>query len=125
MKRFLLWSFERGSMQYDVICGIILTFIFWPLAFNDRPDYMKLSGPAQVRRAMDDEQNTVYTVKVERSLFSSDPAVSLDAALKLLRAAVGRPIQTTLSKPLYDTMGRLNAYAIWVKEGEDVTGVLK
>ena len=39
MKRFLLWSFERGSVQYDVICVVILAFIFImpPSFFHDRP----------------------------------------------------------------------------------------
>ena len=126
MKRFLLWSFDRGSMQYDVICGIILAFIFWPLAFNDRPDFMKISGPAQVRKATDDERNTVYTVKIERSLFSADPAINLGEAFNRLKANLGGvPIPVTTTRPLYDTMGRLVAYAISTKEGETVTGVLK
>ena len=25
----LIWSYERGTLQYDVICGLILAFIFF------------------------------------------------------------------------------------------------
>ena len=28
MKKYLLWSFERGSRAYDVICVVILASIF-------------------------------------------------------------------------------------------------
>jgi hypothetical protein len=57
MKKFLLWSFERGSVQYDVICVIIIAFIFLtpPAAFNDRP-----------RRTSDVNGHTVFTVKGEK-----------------------------------------------------------
>lgn len=28
IKRVLLWSYERGTWQYDVLCLIILAFVF-------------------------------------------------------------------------------------------------
>jgi hypothetical protein len=39
LKRFILWDYQRGSWQYDVIVGIILAFLFltpggW---FRDQP----------------------------------------------------------------------------------------
>jgi len=42
VKRFfanaLWWHYERGSWQYDIICAVILAFIFLPRSwFNDRP----------------------------------------------------------------------------------------
>ena len=41
MKKYLLWTFERGSRPYDVICIVILAFIFLTphSLFHDRPDY--------------------------------------------------------------------------------------
>jgi hypothetical protein len=27
-KNILVWSYERGTIQYDVICALILAFIF-------------------------------------------------------------------------------------------------
>jgi outer membrane lipoprotein-sorting protein len=52
MKRFLMWSFERGSVQYDVICVVILAFIFLipPSAFNDRPDSSRLPDEQQTQQ---------------------------------------------------------------------------
>lgn len=37
--RSVFWTYERGSWQYDVICAIILAFIFLTPAswFHDRP----------------------------------------------------------------------------------------
>jgi hypothetical protein len=29
LKKFLFWSYDRGSWQYDVLCAVILAFIFF------------------------------------------------------------------------------------------------
>ena len=28
LKGILVWSYERGTLQYDIICALILAFIF-------------------------------------------------------------------------------------------------
>lgn len=28
LRKTLIWSYERGTLQYDIICGLILAFIF-------------------------------------------------------------------------------------------------
>lgn len=55
VKRSIFWSYERGSWQYDIICLLILAFIFliptsW---FHDRPqlqlsDLRHVQGIVQV-----------------------------------------------------------------------------
>jgi len=34
-RKILIWSYERGSLQYDIICALILAFIFFvpPICF--------------------------------------------------------------------------------------------
>jgi hypothetical protein len=115
MKRFLLWQFERGSLQYDVICGIILAFILLtpPALFHDRPDYMRLSGEP-VHQSVDGSGNTVFTVKVETPAFSGDQ-VNREAALNALRGSLGNDFTVSKMQPLYDTTGALIAYSIWIE----------
>jgi hypothetical protein len=62
VKHVLLWSYERGSWQYDVLCLLILAFIFltpsrWfnehetspasPAAKSARPDSPRSTDPAR------------------------------------------------------------------------------
>jgi hypothetical protein len=28
-RHLLIWTYERGTIQYDIICGLILAFIFF------------------------------------------------------------------------------------------------
>jgi hypothetical protein len=107
MKRFLLWSFERGSVQYDVICIVILAFIFItpPAAFNDRPDFMRIPGDQPIRQTSDDDGHTVFTVKV----------ITEQAAVDRLKASLGKPVTVSRAEPVYDATGALVAYSIWLE----------
>jgi len=38
VRHILIWSYERGTLQYDIICALILAFIFFipPSCFHKR-----------------------------------------------------------------------------------------
>lgn len=40
LKKIILWSYQRGSWQYDVLCILILAFIFFTPSscFNPEPE---------------------------------------------------------------------------------------
>jgi len=107
MKRFLLWSFERGSIQYDVICLVILAFIFLtpPAFFDDRPDFMRIhDSDQQIRQAKDDDGNPVWVVRVKTE----------QDAVARLKSSLGQSVTVLRTQPIRDSMGILVAYSIWV-----------
>ena len=116
MKRFLLWSFERGSIQYDIICVVILAFIFLTPSrvFDDLPDFMRISSGETVRQTTDNDGNTVFTVKVDTAAFTATE-VTQKAAVDRLKETLNAPIRISRMLPVYDTRGLLTAYSIWVE----------
>jgi hypothetical protein len=106
MKKYLMWTFERGSRPYDVICIVIVAFIFLtpPTLFNDRPDYMRVPADP-IRQSSDDDGHTVFTVKVKTE----------QAAVDRLRAELNGPLTISRTAPVYDAGGALVAYSIWVE----------
>ena len=107
MKKYLLWSFERGSRPYDVICIVILAFIILtpPSAFNDRPDFMRLTSGQAIRQPNDDDGHPVWVVKVKTE----------QDAVDRLKAVLGEAVTISRSEPVYDAMGQLVAYSIWIE----------
>jgi hypothetical protein len=116
MKRFLLWSFGRGSFQYDIICALIIAYIALTPAsvFNDRPDFMRIDPSQPVRQATDDNGNTVFTVQIETPAFSAQN-VTESAAVERLTKSLGSAVKVSKMVPVYDTLGSLIAYSIWVE----------
>jgi hypothetical protein len=106
MKKYLLWTFERGSRPYDVICVVILGFIFLtpPAAFNDRPDFMRVTSDQAIRQTNDDDGRPGWVV----------PAKTEQDALDRLKASLGEAVTISRTEPVYDTTGTLVAYSIWV-----------
>jgi len=108
MKKYLLWSFERGSRPYDVICLVILAFIFItpPAIFDDRPDFMRVTSDQAIRQTNDDDGRPVLVV----------PQVKTEqAAVDRVRASLGEAVTISRSEPVYDAAGQLVAYSIWIQ----------
>jgi len=107
MKKYLLWTFERGSRAYDVICIVILAFIFItpPSLFNDRPDFMRVASDQAIRQTNDDDGRTVWVVKVKTE----------QDAVDRLKASLGEAVTISRTEPVYDAAGQLVAYSIWIQ----------
>ncbi|PYS41928.1 MAG: hypothetical protein DMG14_05670 [Acidobacteria bacterium] len=107
MKKYLLWSFERGSRPYDVICLVILAFIFItpPTIFNDRPDFMRVTSDQAIRQTNDDDGHPVFVVQVKTE----------HDAVDRLKASLGAAVTISRTEPVYDATGQLVAYSIWIE----------
>jgi len=65
LKKILFWSYERGSWQYDVMCVLILAFIFFSpnLMFHSRASARPLVVRASEIGTID-ERNPVRAIQV-------------------------------------------------------------
>ena len=119
MRKWIIWSFDRGSFQYDVICGLVLIAIFAiPSAlFNDRPDFMRLPSAGDVRRATDDEGSVVYTVGIDGVIFGRATEETQRQAMNTLQAFLRseEPLKVRRVEPIHNTRDTLSAYAFWLE----------
>jgi len=114
MKRLLLWTFDRGSFQWDILCLLILAFLFliprnW---FSDVPDFMRVSAIESMQRTVDRNGNAIFTVKLEEPCFFDTDNTRKKAAATL-EQSLGKPVNASNFQPIRDWTGRLIAYAIW------------
>ena len=123
MRNWWFWSFERGSFQYDIICGLIVAFIaLMPSAFfNDRPDFMRLPPANEpIRAAHDDAGNAIYTIRLDGLPQTADEKTLVLAVADRLMNVVQQPFKVSRAQPIYNTRGALVAYSIWItKSGGD------
>jgi hypothetical protein len=99
---FVWWTYERGSLRYDIMVGLILAFIFFtPRAvFRDQP-----------RPAVEMTEPGVYRVDAE-SLIPAGP--ELDAMIaRVLREKTGQDVHVQRLEPVKDAGGTLLAYRVW------------
>jgi hypothetical protein len=117
MKRHLLWTFDRGSFQWDILCVLILAFLFVPPrnAFQDVPDFMKMPETGAVRITRKDG-NTIFTSKLSAPRLI-DSNETRKVAKETLERSLGISIDPeSRTQPIRDWTGRVIGYAIWNKE---------
>jgi hypothetical protein len=114
MKRHLLWPFERGSFQWDMLCVLILAFLFViPRdTFHDVPEFMKIPAAGGFRTTLDSRGSTIYTVRLDTTRFL-DTDDAKQVATGVLERSLGIPVHPTKHQAIRDWTGRLIGYAIW------------
>jgi hypothetical protein len=111
---FILWSHERGTIQYDVMVTLILLFVFFSprfINFNDQPVDRNPHSTAVVVYP-DGAGGLVYEVEAKAVHAGDDAAVQA----QLLR--VIEPISGEISISRYeavtDKKGKALSYKVWV-----------
>ena len=115
MKKHLLWTFDRGSFQWDIVCLLILAFLFLipRNTFEDVPEFMKVSATEPVRRTVDTRNgNTIFTARLEEPRFF-DTVDGRKMAVGMVEHSLGKPVRASQLKPIRDWTGRVIAYAVW------------
>jgi hypothetical protein len=115
LKGFVLWRYERGSWQYDVMVALILIFVLLTPAryFHDQPVYGRpLSG--DVVQLDQDADGTRYRVSAELlASYHDDPR---RAAEEVLAVNLGHPVRIARIEPYSDPNGVVAWYDVWVPE---------
>jgi len=117
-KNAILWSYERGSWQYDIIVLLILAFIFLTPAgwFHSRP-HLQLSDLRHVQGIVEvghTDQTWVY--QLDARLVESLGAIPPRKAIhQLLRQRIKPPFEVESIKPIRGKGDVILGYTVAVK----------
>jgi hypothetical protein len=116
IRGYILWSYERGSLHYDVMVTLILIFVFvspyW-INFKDKP-IERVSHQTAVVIQPDGQGGLIY--QIDASALSAKN----DSELKQQMLAIIEPITGAAAIKNYkaekDGLGRVQSYKIWVEK---------
>jgi hypothetical protein len=105
LKKILFWSYERGSWQYDIMCVLILAFIF--------------SGPNGLfhnhRSSMADASRADSIFVSREEVGQVDPARLEQEISNHLSQKFGHGVKVSRVNPVWDASGNLEGYVAWEK----------
>ncbi len=115
IRDYLFWSYERGTIQYDVMVTLILLFVFLSprlINFKDRPVERNPQSTGVV--VMPDGQNgLVYQIEA-KAVQSKD-----DAGIRSELLAIIEPVSGEVSISRYEVLrdhsGKILSYKVWVR----------
>ncbi len=120
LRSYFFWTYERGSLHYDVMVTIILLFLFIGprvINFKDKPVAEVPLQPRQVlvRHAgySAGAEHLIYTVRSSELHGATGPALQ-DAAMELIQPISG-PVTFERITPVQDATGRTVAFDVTVR----------
>jgi hypothetical protein len=114
IRDYIFWSYERGTIQYDVMVTLILLFVFLSpklINFKDKPveHNPHRTGVAVVP---DGNGGLIYQIEAAAVAGKDDDAVR-DQLLEIIEPISGE-VSITKIEPVRDGSGRLLSYRVWV-----------
>jgi len=112
LKRFILWDYPRGGWQYDVMCALIVLFIFvaprqW---FRDQP---RIPQAAQIT-SLPSPGGSVFWIDTE--LYNSFPeSERLQQLGKVVTAGSAKKQELIRIEPILDSEQELKGYMAFAK----------
>jgi hypothetical protein len=107
VKRFILWDYPRGVWQYDVMCGLILVFIFltpreW---FRDQP---RIQYASQIT-SLPSQGEAMFWIEPEL-VVSIPEGHRLTQLGNILSSRTGKKQILTRIEPIFDSEKEIKGY---------------
>jgi hypothetical protein len=115
IKGFIFWSYERGTVQYDIMVTLILIFVFFSplvISFNDRPVEHNPNATG-VLVYPDGKGEFIYQVDAN-AVSGNDDSAKRAALLRVIEPISGS-VEISRYTTVTDGKGRIVAYKVWVQ----------
>ena len=113
IKSFIFWSYERGTVQYDVMVTLILVFVLFSprwIDFKDRP-VERNPQPSGVVVMPDPGGGLIYQVE-GKAVQSGDDATVRAGLLRIIEPISGG-VSIKRYEAIKDKRGQIVAYKVW------------
>ena len=116
IRDFILWSYERGTLQYDVMVTLILLFVFFSpywINFHDKP-VERNPHPSGVVVTPEIGGGFIYQIE-GAAISSADDATVRQQLLRIVEPISGE-VSITKYEVLRDRQGRVLTYKVWAQK---------
>jgi hypothetical protein len=115
IRDYIFWSYERGTIQYDVMVTLILLFVFLSprlINFKDKP-VERNSQSTGVVVIPDGQDGLIYQVE-GKAVRSTDDAGIRSELLRILEPVSGE-VSISKYEVVRDRSGHILLYRVWAR----------
>jgi len=118
IRDYVFWSYERGTIQYDVMVTLILLFVFLSpklINFKDKPVEHNPHRTG-VLVVPDGQGGLIYQIEaaaVVGQVAGKDDSAIGSQLLQIIEPISGE-VSITKIEPVRDGLGRILSYRVWV-----------
>jgi hypothetical protein len=115
IRGYILWSYERGSLHYDIMVTLILLFVFISphvINFKDKPvERIPSSGMLIVP-----DKSGGFIYQIPAAAVNAAAGADISAQLERIIEPIAGAVSITKYEPVKDSAGRTQSYKVWVNK---------
>jgi hypothetical protein len=114
IRGYILWSYERGTIHYDVMVTLILVFVFFSpywINFKDKPTQRNPHPTGVV--VIPDGSEFIYQIE-GKEITGKDEAAVREQLLRIVEPISGE-VSITKYEIVRDRSGQVLSYKVWVR----------
>jgi hypothetical protein len=116
IRGYILWSYERGSLHYDIMVTLILLFVFvspYYINFNDKP-VERNPHPTGVVVIPDPKGGLIY--QIPAMAVTERNGVDIRQQLQHIVEPISGAVSVTRYETVKDASGHVQSYKVWVEK---------
>jgi hypothetical protein len=114
IRDYILWSYERGTIQYDVMVTLILLFVFlspyW-INFHDKPVQR---NPHPIGVVVTPDVGGGFIYQIDGAAVSGKEEATVRAQLLRIVEPISGEVSITKYEAVPDHQGHVLTYKVWV-----------
>jgi len=115
IRGYILWSYERGSLHYDIMVTLILLFVFLSprlINFKDKPvERVPRSGVLIIP-----DKTGGFIYQIPAAAVNTAAGGDIPAQLERIIEPISGAVSITRFEPVTDAAGRTQSFKVWVQK---------
>src|SRR5215471_7359853 len=116
IRGYILWSYERGSLHYDIMVTLILLFVFISpiyINFKDKP-VERNPHPTGVVVIPDPKGGFIY--QIPAAAVTVGNGVDIRVQLERIIEPISGAVSVNRFEPVKDSSGHTQSYKVWIEK---------
>jgi hypothetical protein len=116
IRGYILWSYERGSLHYDIMVTLILIFIFVSPRYINFKDKPVERNPHLTGVVVIPGEHGEFIYQIQASAVNSGSGEDVRRQLERIIEPISGAVSVTRYEIVNDGKGRLQSYKVWVEK---------
>jgi hypothetical protein len=116
IRGYILWSYERGSLHYDIMVTLILLFIFVSPHFINFKDKPVERNPHLTGVVVLPGEKGEFIYQIQASAVNTDAGGDIRQQLEKIIEPISGAVSITNVETVKDATGHPQSYKVWVEK---------
>ncbi len=116
IRGYILWSYERGSLHYDIMVTLILIFVFVSPRFINYKDKPVERNPHLTGVVVMPGEKGGFIYQIQASAINNEEGRDIRRELEQIIEPISGAVSITKYAAINDASGHLQSYKVWVEK---------